>query len=69
MRHVARFLKISDENPIGCLHPGFCITLLNSDAVFETLAWEYSIPRPDGIREVWVTGCVHYPPSPDASHC
>lgn len=41
---------------------------LNADAVFEKLAWEYSIPRPDGIREVWVTGCVHYPPSPEDPH-
>lgn len=36
---------------------------LSSDAVFETLAWEYSLPSEQGMREVLVTGCLHYRPA------
>lgn len=36
---------------------------LSCDAVFETLAWEHSIPSEEGMREVWVTGCLHYRPA------
>lgn len=36
---------------------------LSSDAVFETLAREHSIPCEEGMREVWVTGSLHYGPA------